>query len=64
MLVRIKRGWELPERIATPEAIYHDRRRLVRTMALAPLLAAAGPLVRPHRAGAQEVDPSILLYPV
>ena len=64
MLVRIKRGWELPERLATPESVYADRRRLVQAMALAPLLAAAGPLLRPARAAAEEADPSRLLYPV
>ena len=63
MLVRIKRGWELPERLATPESVYADRRRLVQAMALGPLLAAAGPLLRAARAE-QEVDPSRLLYPV
>jgi methionine sulfoxide reductase catalytic subunit len=63
MLVRIKRGWELPERLATPESVYADRRRLVQAMALGPLLAAAGPLLRQARAAA-EADPSALLYPV
>jgi sulfoxide reductase catalytic subunit YedY len=64
MLLRIKRGWELPERAATSETIYHDRRRLVQAMALGPLLAAGGTFVPARLAGAQEVDPSILLYPV
>ena len=64
MLVRIKRSWELPERLATPESVYADRRRLVQAMALGPLLAAAGPLLRPARAAEQEADPSRLLYPV
>jgi sulfoxide reductase catalytic subunit YedY len=64
MLVRIKRGWEMPERLATPESVNADRRRLVQAMALAPLLAAAGPLLRPARAAAEEADPSRLLYPV
>ena len=64
MLIRIKRGWELPERLATPESVYADRRRLVQAMALGPLLAAAGPLLRPARAAGEEADPSRLLYPV
>ena len=64
MLVRIKRSWELPERLATPGSVYADRRRLVQAMALGPLLAAAGPLLRPARAAEQEADPSRLLYPV
>ena len=29
MLTRSRRGWELPERLATPEHIYLDRRRLL-----------------------------------
>ena len=64
MLTRIKRSWELPERAATPESIYVDRRRLVQGLALAPLLAAAGPFLRGAAATAQEVDPTVLLYPV
>jgi sulfoxide reductase catalytic subunit YedY len=64
MLVRIKRSWELPERLATPERVYADRRRLVQAMALGPLLAAAGPLLRARSASAEEADPSRLLYPV
>ena len=64
MLVRIKRSWELPERLATPESIHADRRRLVQAMALAPLLAAGMPLLRVGPALAEEADPSVLLYPV
>ncbi|MCI0430333.1 MAG: protein-methionine-sulfoxide reductase catalytic subunit MsrP [Rhodospirillales bacterium] len=64
MLVRIKRAWELPERAATPEAVYMDRRRLVQGLALAPLVVATGPLLNGSAARAQEVDPSVLLYPV
>ena len=33
MLIRIPRGWEIPEREATPESVYLNRRQL---------LAAAG----------------------
>ena len=62
MLVRIKRSWELPERLATPEPVYLERRRLVQAMALGPLIAAAAPLLRAARA--DDADPSVLLYPV
>ena len=62
MLVRIKRSWELPERLATPEPVYLERRRLVQAMALGPLIAAAAPLLRAARA--EDADPSVLLYPV
>ncbi len=64
MLVKIKRAWELPERAATPESIYADRRRLVQGLALGPLLVAAGPFLKGSAARAQEIDPSVLLYPV
>ncbi len=36
MLIKVKRGWELPEQAATPEPVFHDRRRLLKA-------AAAGP---------------------
>ena len=36
MLIRIKRNWEMPEREATPESVYADRRRLVQGLALGP----------------------------
>jgi methionine sulfoxide reductase catalytic subunit len=64
MLIRIKRNWEMPEREATPESVYADRRRLVQGLALGPLLAASAPLLRVTKALAQEVDPTVLLYPV
>jgi sulfoxide reductase catalytic subunit YedY len=59
MLIRKTRGWELPEHMATPEAVFLDRRRL-----LAASLAAGGLGILPGAAGAQEADPSAGLYPV
>src|SRR5262245_14525695 len=41
MLIRRKKGWELPERIATPEARYVDRRRLLAGMGIGGLILAA-----------------------
>ena len=64
MLVRVKRSWELSERLATPELVYLERRRLVQAMALGPLIAAAAPLLRAAPARAEDADPSVLLYPV
>ena len=64
MLIRIKRSWELPERLATPESVHADRRRLVQAMALGPLIAAGAPLLRGASARAEAADPSVLLYPV
>lgn len=71
MLVRNRRGWELPESAATPEAIYQDRRRLIKTLAAGPIIAGAGPfLLGCDEAGAAadkakaSDDPSAGLYPV
>ncbi len=41
MLIKIRRGWELPERAATPEDVFHDRRRLLKAAAAGPILLAA-----------------------
>jgi len=66
MLIKIKRGWELPERAATPEHVFRDRRRLCQAIAAGPvLLAAAGPLTATAlRAEEPAADPSASLYPV
>ena len=42
MLIKIKRGWELPESAATPESLFHTRRRLLQGLATGPALLAAG----------------------
>ena len=60
MLIRKKRGWELPESVATNEAVFWDRRRLAKAIAAGPILAAGfGSL----SALADESDPSAGLYP-
>src|SRR5215831_4154388 len=41
MLIRRKKGWELPQRIATPEARFADRRRLLAGMGIGGLIVAA-----------------------
>jgi len=58
MLTRTKWGWELPERDATPEPVFHARRRLLEGLAAGPILLAAG--IGPVRAAE---DPSARLYP-
>jgi sulfoxide reductase catalytic subunit YedY len=65
MLIRTRRSWEIPERKATPEAVFRDRRRLVAGMALGPILLAGSSLagLRPARAETP-ADPSAKLYPV
>ncbi len=64
MLVRSKRGWEIAERDATPESLFHDRRRLVTAIAAGPILApmALSALTTSARAAAPS-DPSAGLYP-
>jgi sulfoxide reductase catalytic subunit YedY len=66
MLIKIKRGWELPESAATPEAIFRDRRRIIKAAAAGPILLAGagafGPLAR--AAEGESSDPSAHLYPV
>ncbi len=41
MLIKIRRGWELPDSAATPEDIFHGRRRLLKLAAAGPILLAA-----------------------
>jgi len=62
MLIKSKRGWELPESAATSESTYLNRRNLLGAGAA---IAASG-LVLPSVASAQRVgdDPSANLYPV
>jgi len=65
MLIRTRRSWELPERVATPEAIFRDRRRLVAGLALGPILLAGLSLAGLKPAQADTVaDPSAKLYPM
>jgi methionine sulfoxide reductase catalytic subunit len=60
MLIRKRRGWELPEGAATDEALFRDRRRLLKGIAAGPILAAGlGSLP----AFGAEADPSAGLYP-
>src|SRR5438477_1773764 len=66
MLIRRKRGWEIPEREATPEAVYNDRRRLLKAIGLGAIGAAvaAVPFASLAEAAAQPAeDPSAGLYP-
>ena len=68
MIVRMKRGWELPESAATPEHVFFNRRSFMTAAggiaagaAALPLLSAAG--IRAARAD-DTADPSVGLYPV
>jgi sulfoxide reductase catalytic subunit YedY len=62
MLIRRRRGWELPESRATPEALFHDRRRLVKALAAGPILLSASSLLDEALAATPD-DPSAPLYP-
>ncbi|WP_421726451.1 protein-methionine-sulfoxide reductase catalytic subunit MsrP [Bauldia sp.] len=58
MYVKRQRGWEIPERLATPESVYFNRRQI---LAASGLGLAAAALPRPGRAA--ETDPTADLYP-
>jgi methionine sulfoxide reductase catalytic subunit len=68
MLIKRRRGWEIPEREATPESVFQDRRRLVQAMGLGAIGAALSTLPLGARARADAApwasDPSASLYPV
>ena len=63
MLIKRRRGWELPESAATPEHVFHQRRSLIQGLAAGPILVAGG-LYAPAAARAETGDPSADLYPV
>ncbi len=63
MLVKSKRGWELPDSAATDESVFLQRRQLVKAMAVGPMLLAGGvPLS--VAAATDTADPSAGHYPV
>ncbi len=67
----IRRGWEIPEREATPESVYWDRRRVLKTLGFLGLGAASGILPScgfiatgdPLVAGVQNHPPAPDRYP-
>ena len=63
MLIKRKRGWELPESAATPESVFLDRRNLIKGLAAGPILLATAPKLAFAAADAA-ADPSASLYPV
>lgn len=71
MLIKSTKSWEMPEREATPEDVFLDRRRLSKVIAAGPILAAGalgtgGAMGFAGRAMAATLsdDPSAHLYPV
>ncbi len=65
MLIKTKRGWELPDSAATPESLYINRRSLVKGLAAGPLIAAMPGLLLGGRGAvaAEGDDPTADLYP-
>ncbi len=64
MQIKVKRGWELPESAATPEAVFADRRRLIKGIAAGSILLATGALGAGRARAEAPADPSAKLYPV
>jgi methionine sulfoxide reductase catalytic subunit len=64
MLIKKRRGWELPERQTTSESVYLNRRALVRAMGLG-IAGGAAALALPGIASAEDksTDPSAHFYP-
>jgi len=58
MHVLRRKGWEIPERLATPEALFVDRRGFLTALGAAGALAVSGTAAR-----ADDADPSAALYP-
>lgn len=59
MLIRTRRTWDIPEHLATPEAVFLNRRQILAGLGLGAGLTLAG---RPARAQAA-ADPTADLYP-
>ena len=62
MFVKRRRGWEIHESQATPEAVFRERRRFL-TAGAASALAIGMPLHSPRAADIGPDDPSAKLYP-
>jgi sulfoxide reductase catalytic subunit YedY len=64
MLIKVKRGWELPESAVTPEDVFLNRRDMVKALGIAPALAATASVLPGSAFAATDGDPSAGLYPV
>ncbi len=73
MLIKAPRSWELPERLATPESIYLNRRELAKGIAAGSIIAAGAAIPFSSASADEEVieqvnaqaasDPTADLYP-
>ncbi|MGH1482493.1 MAG: protein-methionine-sulfoxide reductase catalytic subunit MsrP [Geminicoccales bacterium] len=63
MLIKQRRGWELPESAATPEGVFLARRQFLKGAASSAAMLAGG-MAGINRAFANEDDPTADLYPV
>lgn len=67
MFLKIKKGWEIPERYATPESLFHSRRNTIKGFGAIGILIGSSALTKTVGATHREVmsdDPSQNLYPV
>jgi sulfoxide reductase catalytic subunit YedY len=67
MPIRRNRDWEVNEHQITPEAVYRDRRAILKAMGLGGLIVGAAPLLvacEDDPPIIAELDPSAALYPV
>ncbi len=63
MLIKIRKGWEMRDSEATDEAVFQNRRALLKGLAAGPILAAGAALPLGAAAAESEADPSAHLYP-
>ncbi len=64
MLIKIPKGWEIPESAATPESVFMNRRQLMKGAAAGTIAVAASLFAGVGAAFAADEDPSASLYPV
>lgn len=60
MLIKKRRGWEIPERLATSESAFLNRRQI---LAASGFVLAGGLMEKAYAAAVPEVDPTADLYP-
>ena len=64
MLIKVVKGWELPESAALGESAYHSRREVLKRLSAGALLAGGVPGGGIGSVRAAESDPTAHLYPV